>query len=171
MRIRRATSADAGAIVAMLGRFMAMHAAMNPWRYVTQEEPAVAFRRALSDPGERVLLWLIAERPGPGGEAVGYLMAEEEAEDAMLWYPTTVVVHDVYVEESVRGGGVGRRLMDEALAWARQRGAEQVRLYTDEQNLAARARFAKLGFVQTMREMSLRLGGGRGPERSGGLQD
>ena len=158
--VRRGGVADADAIVGMMRSMLAMHAGMNPWRYATREAPERAYRRALEDPGERVFLWLIADRarPGGGAEACGYLLAEAEAEDALLWLPASVVVHDVYVGALWRGSGVGRRMMDEAMAWARERGAGQVRLYTDVGNAGARARFAAMGFVETMREMSVRVG-------------
>lgn len=158
--VRRGTGADADAIVGMMRSMLAMHAVMNAWRYATREDPGDAFRRAMRGDGERALLWLIAERAraGGGAEVGGYLMAELEAEDALLWMPASVVVHDVYVEASWRGAGVGRRLMDGAMAWARERGAGQVRLYTDAGNAAARACFGAMGFVETMREMSVRVG-------------
>jgi GNAT superfamily N-acetyltransferase len=56
------------------------------------------------------------------------------------------LVEDVYVDAAVRGAGLGRALMEGAIARARERGARRMELDTNERNAAAVALYESLGF-------------------------
>ncbi|KAH7382917.1 N-acetyltransferase GCN5 [Cadophora sp. MPI-SDFR-AT-0126] len=58
------------------------------------------------------------------------------------------------VDEGVRGGGVGRRLLDAAVVWADERGFEETHLWTFEGLRAARRLYEGRGFV--LRDEELR---------------
>jgi ribosomal protein S18 acetylase RimI-like enzyme len=62
-------------------------------------------------------------------------------------------VYAIYVSQDVAGTGVGRALMDEAVAWLRGRGRYPIRLWVLDGNARARAFYERYGF---------RLDGGRG---------
>lgn len=70
---------------------------------------------------------------------------------------TTVVFQDadaawlaaVYVTPSHRGTGLLARLLAPCAAWARERGATELRLEVHEDNPRAAAAYARLGFVAT----------------------
>ncbi len=53
---------------------------------------------------------------------------------------------ELYVASAQRGQGLGRALMREAIAMARDRGADYMDLCTGEQDVAARALYESLGF-------------------------
>ncbi|HEY1687530.1 MAG TPA: GNAT family N-acetyltransferase [Solirubrobacteraceae bacterium] len=53
---------------------------------------------------------------------------------------------ELYVVPALRGEGIGRALMNAAIAFARKRGAEHMDLGTGEQDAAARALYESLGF-------------------------
>lgn len=57
------------------------------------------------------------------------------------------LLEDLYVAEDARGQGLGRALVDGALARARERGARRMELDTHETNAAARALYESVGFV------------------------
>ncbi|EST28113.1 GNAT family N-acetyltransferase [Streptomyces roseochromogenus] len=53
----------------------------------------------------------------------------------------------VYVRPEHRGNGLIKTLFDAGVAWARERGAERVRLLVHEQNARAQGAYRKVGFV------------------------
>jgi ribosomal protein S18 acetylase RimI-like enzyme len=57
------------------------------------------------------------------------------------------LVEDVFVIEDARGSGLGRALMDAAIARARERGARRMELDTSDRNAPAIALYESLGFV------------------------
>jgi len=59
------------------------------------------------------------------------------------------LVEDVFVREEARGSGLGRALMDAAVARARERGARRMELDVNEANPAAVALYESLGFSAT----------------------
>lgn len=63
---------------------------------------------------------------------------------------------ELYVKPGRRGNGLGRALMDAAIELARERGATTIDLGTSEDDVAARALYESLGFIN-------REGGPEGP--------
>ena len=107
-------------------------------------------------------------RPGPRGlkggdtrvaKGRGYVRQQikriepasiEELRDAGAW------LHDLYVVSEARTRGVGRRLVEAAFDAARDLGSKSLMLGVSPRNLSGRALFARLGFRDTMIEMSAR---------------
>lgn len=56
---------------------------------------------------------------------------------------------ELYVRPEHRGRGIGRSLLEAAVAYARQRGADYMDLGTSEDDLAARHLYAQSGFRRT----------------------
>jgi GNAT superfamily N-acetyltransferase len=57
----------------------------------------------------------------------------------------TVLMNDLYVEESARGGGVGRALIEASAAVARERGAHRLEWATAPDNVTARRLYDSTG--------------------------
>jgi ribosomal protein S18 acetylase RimI-like enzyme len=64
------------------------------------------------------------------------------------------VVHDIIVDPERREGGVGRKLLEAALAALAERGAPRVVLHTAAKNATAQRLFEAAGFRPTMIEMT-----------------
>ena len=67
-------------------------------------------------------------------------------------------VHDIIVKAELRRSGIATMLMHAAIAWLREHGAPRVLLSTAAPNAAAQALFHRLGFRDTMIEMTFELG-------------
>jgi GNAT superfamily N-acetyltransferase len=134
-------------------------------------------RVRLADRGDLAALGLLAHEfneefeeatPGPGvlAERIGALVESGEMEAllagegpdgfALLQFQATIwsarpncCVAELYVVPGRRGDGLGRALMDAALARARERGAGHVDLNTSEVETAARGLYESLGFTNT----------------------
>ena len=151
--VRPATPADQEALGRFGGALMRQHHAADARRFIQVEHPEAGYGRylvsVLNDPGTRVL---VAEDEG---RVVGYVYAEIQGTRWMDLRGPSGYVHDVYVDESARGRGAGRKLLEAALAWMREQGRLQVTLFTRTQNERAQRLFASLGFRPTMLEMTL----------------
>lgn len=86
---------------------------------------------------------------------VGYAYAGAEGNDWMSLRGPAGVLHDLVVDPAHRGRGLGRMLLDAAVAALRTFGSRQMILFTAERNDAAQRLFARAGFRRTMVEMTL----------------
>lgn len=132
MTVRLATPEDAEAIGRLLDAFNREFGDPTPG-------PAALAERVAELLADGELTVLLAD-PGPAGVAVLRFRPS-------LWTPALEChVAELYVVPGERGHGIGRALMDEALALARHRGADYVDLATSEEDVAARALYESLGF-------------------------
>lgn len=60
-----------------------------------------------------------------------------------------MVLEDVIVSGTFRGGGLGRRLLEHILAWAQAQGMKRVTLLAESDNLSALAFYNKLEFERS----------------------
>ena len=101
---------------------------------------------------------LAAEREGA---VVGYAYADVEPLSWKDLRDEAGFIHDVYVDDAVRGTGVGTALLEEAARWLAGRGVPRVLLWTAASNVAAQRLFARLGFRTTVVEMTREVARGR----------
>ena len=157
--IRRATRAD----IPILGRLGALlvktHHDFDPKRFIAATSETRAgygwfLGTQLEEPEVAVL---VAEE---NGDVVGYAYVGVEDRDYISLCGQAGVLHDVVVDPTHRGRGIGRKLVDAALEFLRQHGAPQVVLSTAEQNEHAQRLFAGAGFRRTMIEMTRELDDG-----------
>lgn len=134
---------------------MRQHHASNPHRFILTDRPEAGYGRFLvSQLANPDCLVLVAE---VSDEVVGYVFAQIEPTSWRDLRGPCGFIHDVYVHERNRQKGTGRELLRRAIAWVRSRGMPQVVLWTKTGNDAAQHLFAKLGFRETMIEMTLDL--------------
>jgi GNAT superfamily N-acetyltransferase len=144
LEIRRATSADVEAVVAMLA-----------------DDPLGARRESPGDPAYATVFAAIDADPRQylavavsGGEVVGTLQ--------LTFIPglsrrgaTRALIEAVRVRADQRGSGLGRRLAEWAIETARARGAALVQLTTDASREDAHRFYERLGFQATHVGMKL----------------
>jgi ribosomal protein S18 acetylase RimI-like enzyme len=103
----------------------------------------------------------VAERDGV---VVGYVYAGIESQSWNELRDAAGFIHDLVVDETHRGEGIGTELLTVAANWLEAHGAPRVMLWTAEKNEAARRLFQRLGFRRTMIELT-RERGTAGPVR------
>jgi ribosomal protein S18 acetylase RimI-like enzyme len=144
----------------VLGRLGAMliqtHYAFDPLRFIApfagMERGYSAFLGSRLDLPDNCIF--VAERDGA---VAGYVFA---ALEPMSWKELrgpAGFVHDVVVAEDARRMGIATMLMHAAIDWLRDHGAPRVLLGTAAPNEGAQALFHRLGFRNTMIEMTMEL--------------
>jgi ribosomal protein S18 acetylase RimI-like enzyme len=93
----------------------------------------------------------VAEREG---RIVGYVYGAIEPLNWKELRDEAGYIHDVWVDEDARGRGIGTALMETASRWLVEHGVPRVLLWTAAPNATARRTFARLGFRETMIEMT-----------------
>ena len=61
-----------------------------------------------------------------------------------------LILHDLFVDESVRNQGIGKLLMDRATQYARETAAIRIDLLTEKTNNPGQALYEKLGYQKTL---------------------
>lgn len=81
-----------------------------------------------------------------GGRLGAYLLCSPLSLPAEAPLPGAVELKRVYVDGPLQGHGLGSRLVDEALDWARRSGAPEMYLSVYADNLDAQRLYARLGW-------------------------
>ena len=96
----------------------------------------------------------VAERDGV---VVGYVFAALEPLSWKELRGPAGFIHDVAVEKDARRRGVATQLLQAAVSWLREHGAPRVILWSAAPNQGAQMLFRRLGFRETMVEMTMEL--------------
>jgi ribosomal protein S18 acetylase RimI-like enzyme len=153
--VRTATAADFEGISDVFSQENVFHVGLLP-EYVVLAEPPVApeeFGEMLAREEQKLL---VAEQDG---QIIGCVLASIKSADPMPFLRSRrfAYVHDVVVDESHRGGGVGRALMEGVAEWARSRDVEDLELHVWEANREALSFYDSLGYRPLDHRMTKRL--------------
>jgi len=96
--------------------------------------------RLIEDPNTVFLLGTPHDDTGPAG------VAQVRFRQGLWWAAQDCLLEDLFVEESARGSGVGRALVEAVIEQARQRGCRRVELDVNDHNEAALALYGSFGF-------------------------
>lgn len=154
--VRRAERRDEEALGRLGAMLMRTHYAYDPRRFLPPgESPESGYGGFLVSQlaAENVVVFVAEEE----GEVVGYVYAGLEPMSWKELRGPAGFIHDIVVREESRGSGVAARLMAAAIEWLRDRGAPRVVLWTAAPNEPAQRLFRRLGFRETMREMTIDL--------------
>ncbi|WP_113553321.1 N-acetyltransferase family protein [Ensifer adhaerens] len=144
--------------VPVLGKFgadlMALHHQWDPERFIpTGTGTEASYARWLGSQLEKSEVVVLAAEQDE--MIVGYAYASVEGYDYMALRKPAGVIHDLFVEPEKRSQGIGRMLLEAAVAALKERGANLIVLSTAHRNEAAQRLFAAAGFRPTMVEMTL----------------
>jgi ribosomal protein S18 acetylase RimI-like enzyme len=155
--VRPAERRDLEALGRLGAMLMRVHYAFDPQRFLAAGDSAESgygwFLGTMLEASETNCVF-VAE---VDGVVVGYVWGALEPLSWKELRGPAGFVHDIAVDEAFRGRRVAELLMDAALTWLRTHGAPRAVLWTSSRNEVAHALFARLGFRDTMTEMTLEL--------------
>ncbi len=135
----------------MVRAICSMHEALDPQRYAMKSNVVEMYESWLPQRiADRNSVLLAAELDS---KLVGFLVASVETNIPVYRLDRFGFIHDVWVEPSARGHGIGKALAERAVEQFRSMGIKQVRLETAADNPGARALFASCGFRPATTEM------------------
>ncbi len=151
--VRPAREADLLEVARLAAELVRLHHRFDPARFLLPDSSVETgyerfLRHAFQSKDTVVLVAARDER------IIGYTYARAEPRDWHLLLDAHGAIHDLYVDPSARGLGVGRALMLATIEALGSLGAKPIVLYTAAQNDEARRLFASLGFRATMLEMT-----------------
>ena len=155
-RIRPATRRDQDLLAEMFRGFLEEQSGwggmfgIEPGRHPAYTD---MFARLLESHAGSDGLILIAETETRGdgfASPVGFLMATFATRPGFFRESSRGRIEDAWVRPEHRRAGLGRALVEAALAWARERGAARVILQVARRNEAGRAFWREMGFETFM---------------------
>jgi len=154
--IRPATIDDTPVLGRLGALLVKTHHDFDPRRFLSETGRTEAAYGAFlgSQLQEPNVALLVAEK---NRKVLGYAYAAAEGVDYMALRGPAGVLYDIIVDPAHRGHGVGRMLLQAALASLKELGAPRVVLSTAERNEPAQKLFASAGFRRTMIEMTREL--------------
>ena len=86
-----------------------------------------------------------------------FILLEDEVGRIVASHATSPIAPDaglltfrrLYLDRSLRGQGIGKRLMDWAVGWSRDHGYQRVEFWSDTRFVHAHAFFERYGFTKT----------------------
>jgi len=165
--IRRATARDIKQILPVWGELAGFHASLDPAFTPSSEWPREygAYLKTLM--AREDTLALVAKE---NQEIIGYAVGRITTLPPFFEHRFRGYIHDVYVRGEFRRRGLGRRLVEEILAWFGRRGVTLVELTVAANNSEAFPFWKRLGFFVYMHQMKRELrerGTGNGNSRRG----
>jgi ribosomal protein S18 acetylase RimI-like enzyme len=156
MDIRKAERRDAEALGRLGAMLIRTHYAFDPQRFLAPMEGSergyASFLAAMLDSQDACVF--VAEHDG---RIAGYVFAALEPLSWKELRGPAGFIHDVAVAEDARRAGVATQLLRAAIEWLREHGAPRVMLWTAAPNEPAQRLFHRLGFRDTMIEMTMEL--------------
>jgi GNAT superfamily N-acetyltransferase len=152
--VRRAGPRDVDRVAALWTELAEHHARLDPRHALRPGAPEEIRRFAAAELADPDAVALLYEQ---SGRALGLCMARIEHAPPILREIVRAEIGELFVREEARGRGVGRALVDAALAWVRARGVEGVVVRVFESNANGRAFWRALGFGALMDVLERRL--------------
>jgi ribosomal protein S18 acetylase RimI-like enzyme len=154
--IRKAERRDLDALGRLGAMLMRAHYAFDPQRFLAAGEGVesgyASFLGSVLESADDCVF--VAEQEGV---VAGYVYIALEPHSWKELRGPAGFIHDLAVDDDARQSGIGTKLMQVAIDWLRERGAPRVILWTAASNETAQSLFRRLGFRNTMMEMTLEL--------------
>jgi ribosomal protein S18 acetylase RimI-like enzyme len=146
LTVRNAVPGDLPALVALsqktfTDKFGHLYHPEDLAAFLTESHGEAAYRAYLADPEN-----LIRVAECDNGKLGAYLLCSPLSLPADSALPGAVEMKRLYVDAPLQGRGLGSRFVEEALAWARSRGAPEMYLSVYSENDGAERLYARYGW-------------------------
>ena len=156
--IRKATINDHQGVIKYAIKLVHQHQNFNPLRFVEfanhEQQLFDFFAEEIVNPKAVVLVVEVENK------IVGYSFTRLEESSFVDIAPASAWLHDIYIDESVRGLGAGKLLLDASIDGAKQLGSQILILQVAAQNEFAKKLFEDHGFSVATYEMMMNLNAG-----------
>ena len=152
--VRPIEQRDLEATAKLAGALIRLHHEWDPARFFVVRGVEAGYARFLATEMKNPDAVVLVAVQGDEARVVGYAYASLEERNWSDLRDACGKLHDVFVDEAARGGGVAAALVEESVKRLRAMGAPRVVLMTATKNEAGRRLFARLGFRETMIEMT-----------------
>jgi ribosomal protein S18 acetylase RimI-like enzyme len=156
MELRKATVRDIDSIVKLVTAMLQDMAVTGGYALNEERHVHSQLRDNITDSlqkRDRVVLMAV---PEAAEEPVGMIEASVTSLPGVFWPRSVLHIHSVYVEPRHRGQGMGRRLLEAALEWGREKGCAEAELNVLARN-PARGLYESAGFEVFELKMRLEL--------------
>lgn len=154
VHVRRAEKNDAPAIAEMALKLVEQHVGYDPVRFarIATLDGMTWFYGSQTDAEDARILVAEVE-----DQIVGFAYLSFEEKNYVDLSALSAKLHDIYIEEDSRGSSTGAKLIEVAIAEAKDLGATKILLSVAAKNVSAQKFFEKQGFRTTMLEKMLKL--------------
>jgi ribosomal protein S18 acetylase RimI-like enzyme len=150
--IRPMRKEDLGPVGTLAAELVRQHHRWDTDRFLLVEPVDEGYRWFFGTQlGEKNAVLLVAE---VDGQVAGYAYGALEGRDWNMLLDRHGTLSDVAVDARYRRRGIGRKLVEAAVAALEAKGAPRVVLYSATPNTEAQALFEAIGFRRTMVEMT-----------------
>lgn len=146
LTVRNALPGDLAALVALsqktfTDKFGHLYHPEDLAAFLAESHSEAAYRAYLADPAN-----LIRVAEYGDGKLGAYLLCSPLSLPSKGALPGAVEMKRLYVDAPLQGRGLGSRFVDEALGWARSRGAPEMYLSVYSENDGAQRLYARYGW-------------------------
>ena len=148
--VRPAQELDGPAALALAHR---LEEGVSPWRRRSEVAKAVRtwVETSIGAVDNRDRTCFVAEQDG---QVIGFISVEQSSH----WSgDTEAYIGELMVAQAAEGQGVGRALVDEAIAWGRSKGCDRIALETGSANTPALAFYHSMAFENDEIRLSRQL--------------
>ncbi|MBC8230050.1 GNAT family N-acetyltransferase [bacterium] len=149
--IRKATMKDMPSVLKLWTKLMEFHRTLSKHFEPADDAEKVWESYVRKQLDESNSLLIVAE---VSSNIVGFSLASIQANIPVFKIDKYGVIYDLFVEETFRGRGIGRKIFDFAREWFEQNGVEHLQVSVAHHNPVAQKFWHAMGFTNYMDRLS-----------------
>ncbi len=155
IKMRRAKLSDVNALSKLAVKLMKGHSKYDLFFYSLKKTAMNEFRKYFRN-NIKSRNWLVTVVES-GGEIAAYALAAVEKRSPIYRIEKRCVLHDLYVDDKIRGRGIARSLFKEVVQFAKKRKIRILQVKVDDKNKAAIKVYRRFGFRDYDKAMAMKI--------------